>query len=85
MKIILRHDERDCGASCLAMVAEHYGYVDSGKKFREMTSTDQDGTSLHEMIRAADSIGLSSEVLFGNPEDLTQGIEDKEDLKYLYA
>lgn len=31
MKIILQHDERDCGASCPAMVAKHYGYVDSVK------------------------------------------------------
>lgn len=43
-----------------------------------MTSTDQDGTSLHEMIQVADSVGLSSEAIFGNPEDLIQGIDDKE-------
>ena len=35
MKVILQHDERDCRAACLAMIAEHYGYSQSLNKYRD--------------------------------------------------
>ena len=78
MKVILQHDERDCGAACLAMIAGHYGYSDSIKNFRDLTNTDQDGTSLDEMSHAATSIGLSAEALSGDVSELCQGIKSKE-------
>lgn len=78
MKIILQHDERDCGAACLAMVAEHYGYADSVKRFRDLTNTDQDGTSFYDMIYAANTIGLSAEGLSGDMKELRDGIDNEE-------
>ena len=78
MKTILQHDERDCGAACLAMVANHYGYSQSLNVFRELTATDKDGTSVYGIIQAAKQIGLLSEALFGNMEDLLIGIGNSE-------
>ena len=74
MKTILQHDERDCGAACLAMVADHYGYSQSLNVFRELTSTDKDGTTIYGIIQAAKHIGLVSEALFGNAEELQHSI-----------
>ena len=74
MKTFLQHDERDCGAACLAMVADHYGYAQSINIFRELTSTDKDGTSIYGIIQAAKQIGFVSEALFGNMEELELGI-----------
>ena len=74
MKTFLQHDERDCGAACLAMVADHYGYAQSVNIFRELTSTDKDGTSIYGIIQAAKQIGFVSEALFGNMEELELGI-----------
>lgn len=78
MKIILQHGEKDCGAACLAMVAEHYGYADSIKRFRVLTNTDQDGTSFYDMIYAANTIGLSAEGLSGNMQELRDEIDNEE-------
>lgn len=75
MKIKLQHDERDCGAACLAMVAEHYGYVDSVKEFRKLANTAQDGTALDEMVRAAETIGFTAEALSGDIEDLCDEVD----------
>ena len=43
MKIILQHDQRDCGAACLAMVAAHYGRKLPVSRCRELTKTDKTG------------------------------------------
>ena len=76
MKTILQHDERDCGAACLAMVAEHFGYSQSINVFRELTSTDDNGTSIYGILQAAKQIGLLSEALNGSVDELIQGISD---------
>ena len=78
MKTFLQHDERDCGAACLAMVADHYGYTQSINVFRELTSTDKDGTSIYGIIQAAKQIGFVSEALFGNMEELEHGIHNQD-------
>lgn len=37
MKLILQHDERDCGAACLAMLVAHYGKRLPLSRFCELT------------------------------------------------
>lgn len=78
MKAIIQHDERDCGAACLAMVAEHYGYSQSLNAYRDLTNTDQNGTSVYEIMRAAASVGLSAEALSGNLGELFDGLNKNE-------
>ena len=78
MKMILQHDERDCGAACLAMVANHYGYSESLSVFRDLTNTTQEGTSAYNIISAANDVGLDSDALSGSAEDLLESIEDEE-------
>ena len=78
MRIRLQHDESDCGAACLAMVAEHYGYVDSIRNFRKLANTAQDGTDLDDMIIAAESIGFESDALEGDIEHLITEVSNGE-------
>ena len=78
MKSILQHDERDCGAACLAMIAGYYGYFQSLNAYRELTNTDQDGASAYEIINAASSIGLMGEALSGNIDELLDSLHKNE-------
>ena len=81
MKIVLQHDERDCGASCLSMIAAHYKLFLPLSKLREITKTDNTGTNLYGIVEGANKLGFYSEALSGNPKDLLNGIA-KGDIKF---
>ena len=74
MKIILQHDERDCGAACIAMIASYYKLYLPVSRCRELTKTDKSGTNLYGLVDGAKQIGLNAEALSGSPEELMQGI-----------
>ncbi|MBQ8207543.1 MAG: peptidase domain-containing ABC transporter [Clostridia bacterium] len=77
-KLIKQHDERDCGAACLSMVASHYGLKLPISKYRELTKTDRNGTNLYGLVDGAEKIGLNSEALSGDMNELFDGIEKNE-------
>ena len=74
MKTTIQHDQRDCGAACLHMIAKHYGYSQPLTKFRELTKTDRNGASVYGLIAAADAIGLKGEAMSGSIEELSREI-----------
>lgn len=74
MKVILQHDQRDCGAACLSMVAAHYGRRLPISRCRELTKTDKSGTNLYGLVSGAEKLGLKAEALSGTPDELTEGI-----------
>ncbi|MFT5263635.1 MAG: ATP-binding cassette subfamily B protein, partial [Polaribacter sp.] len=39
-------DAMDCGATCLRMIAKHYGRIYSQKYVREISHVDREGVSL---------------------------------------
>jgi ATP-binding cassette, subfamily B, bacterial len=53
-------DAMDCGATCLRMVAKHYGRTYSLEFLREITYLDREGVSLLAISDAAEQIGLNS-------------------------
>lgn len=75
MKIVMQHDQRDCGAACLSMIASHFGLRHSISQYREMTKTDKRGTNIYGIVDGAKQIGLDAEALSGTPEELLEGIE----------
>jgi ATP-binding cassette subfamily B protein len=85
VKIIRQHDERDCGAACLAMIASHYGLRYPISKYRELTKTDRSGTNLYGLVDGANQIGLSADAQFGEISELTQSIRSHEILTPLIA
>lgn len=78
MKVILQHDERDCGAACLAMIAAHYGLKLPLAKVRSLTKTDKSGTNIYGLTDGAKRIGLDSDALQGSPDELLAGINSGE-------
>jgi ATP-binding cassette subfamily B protein len=53
-----QHDAADCGATCLRMVARHYGRHYSLENLRELSYLDREGVSLMGISDAAEKIGL---------------------------
>lgn len=78
MKIVLQHDQRDCGAACLSMIAMHYGYNETISFFRELTKTDNIGTTIYGIVNGAKQIGLEAKGLSGELKELLDGINDKD-------
>lgn len=78
LKIIKQHDERDCGAACLSMIANYYGLKHPISKYRELTKTDRNGANLYGMVDAAQKIGLDAEALSGDINELLDGINNGE-------
>lgn len=76
MRISKQHDERDCGAACLSMVAMHYGLTQPLSKYRELVKTDKSGTNLQGIVDGAAKIGLYAEALSGDIKDLMNGLSD---------
>lgn len=56
---IMQHDETDCGAACLAMIARHYGKNVTVSKVRRLAGTDRMGTSGLGIVKGAEALGLS--------------------------
>lgn len=78
MHIIKQHDERDCAAACLSMIASYYGLKHPISKYRELTKTDQNGANLYGLCDAAQKLGFHAEALSGNIEELLDGIQKGE-------
>jgi len=57
---ITQPDQMDCGATCLAMVAKHYGKNYTIQKLREMCFAARAGVSLLGISDAAEKLGFKT-------------------------
>lgn len=55
-----QHDESDCGAACLRMVARHYGRFFSLEYLRGLTSQRREGVSLLDISEGAERLGFKT-------------------------
>lgn len=55
-----QHDEMDCGAACLAMIAKYHGMDLGIPYFREAAYVSRDGTSLLALANAAEKAGFTT-------------------------
>jgi possible peptide-transporting ATPase len=60
MRILSQQDSMDCGPSCLAMIAKHYGLQPSIEKIRRSCALNKEGVSLLGISKAAESIGFKT-------------------------
>ena len=67
---IRQHDITDCGAACLASIAEYYGLKHTIFKIRQMANTDREGTNLLGLIEAAEKLGFMAKGVRCQPENL---------------
>jgi len=82
--IVLQHDEKDCGAACIAMVAEYYGLKLPLVKCRNAVKVDNDGASMYGLIKGAEQIGLKGEALEGSYSELLGEIAEG-NIKYPFV
>ena len=78
MKVIYQHDERDCGAACLAMISAYHGLKLPISRCRELTKTDSMGATLYGIREGAEALGLDAAALSGTPDELLEGLTDGE-------
>ena len=67
---IKQRDITDCGAACMASVAEHYKLKLPVSKIRQIAGTDQKGTNALGMIKAAEQLGFTAKGVKGNIDAL---------------
>lgn len=72
MKYIGQHDISDCGPACFAMISNYYGLRYPLQRFRELTRTGKNGTSLQGIIDGAKNLGFDAEALSGNYSELIE-------------
>ncbi len=53
-------DSKDCGPTCLRIIAKHYSKLISITEIREISETTREGSSLLKLSDAAESIGFKS-------------------------
>ena len=58
MKSVKQRDHYDCGVACLAAVASHYDMRLSVAQIRQLTGTDQNGTSIFGLVQASKQLGF---------------------------
>lgn len=59
IKKILQHDEKDCGAACLAIILAYYGSYVPLHRILQAAGSDSSGTSGYGIARGAAKFGLS--------------------------
>ncbi len=60
MKITRQRDTMDCGPSCLAMIAKHYGLHSNIAKIRRSCALNKAAVSLLGISKVAKSIGFKT-------------------------
>lgn len=66
--VVKQHDEKDCGAACLATVSKQYGLRMPISKIREIAGTDKQGTNALGVIKAAEQLGFTAKGVKGDVE-----------------
>jgi ATP-binding cassette subfamily B protein len=61
--LVRQNDSTDCGAASLATIALHYRRPISLERMRDLTGTDNIGTSLLALLRAAEKLGFAARAL----------------------
>jgi len=70
MKLSFQYDITDCGAACLAMIAQVNGKKISIGRIRAFAGTDREGTNLAGMVKAGEALGFSAKAMKGDAASL---------------
>lgn len=66
----IQHDQMDCGATCLKIIAKFYNKSLSLKYLRDLCFVTREGVSLFDIAKAAEAIGFRTLAIKINFEDL---------------
>jgi ATP-binding cassette subfamily B protein len=67
---VKQRDITDCGAACLASVGEYYKLKIPVSRIRQIAGTDQRGTNVLGMVKAAEQLGFAAKGVKGNIDSL---------------
>lgn len=67
---IKQHDIKDCGATCLASIGNHYKVNIPIAKIRQYAQTDNRGTNVLGIIQGAEKMGFTAKGVRGGIEAL---------------
>jgi ATP-binding cassette subfamily B protein len=70
MKPIKQRDWSDCGPACLAAVTSHYGRRLSVAQLRQLSGTNQNGTTVLGLVQASTQLGFSAKAVKARPDHL---------------
>ena len=60
LPVLLQSEAAECGLTCLAMIANYYGYATTLSELRRRFSTSLKGATLKSLMNVADAMGLSA-------------------------
>lgn len=60
----------DCGPACLATMCKYYGFSASLTRIREIAGTDNMGTNVYGLVKAAEQLGFTAKAVKGTKESL---------------
>lgn len=69
---VKQHDITDCGAACLASISAHYKLKIPIARIRQIAGTDQKGTNLLGMVKAAEELGFMAKGVRAEKEALSE-------------
>lgn len=69
-RAVKQRDATDCGAACLASITAHYGLHLPVSRIRQLANTDQRGTTVLGMTKAAQQFGFNARAVRGPIESL---------------
>src|SRR5690625_7950140 len=90
--LVQQRDLTDCGAACLASALAWYGRSTPVARIRQLASTDQSGTTVLGMMKAAERLGFQVKGVRGRRESIPaisipaieQIITSGDDRQYLF-
>jgi ATP-binding cassette, subfamily C, bacteriocin exporter len=71
MRRIKQRDYSDCGVACLAAVASHYDMRLSVAQIRQLTGTDQGGTTVFGLVQTSKYLGFIAKAVKAEVTDLS--------------
>jgi ATP-binding cassette, subfamily C, bacteriocin exporter len=71
MKSVKQRDWSDCGVACLAAIASHYDLRLSVAHIRQLTGTDQSGTSIFGLVQASKQLGFIAKAVKAQTDELS--------------
>lgn len=66
--VVRQHNDEDCGAACIATIAQYYGRTFSITHTREAVGTGQLGTTLLGLRRGTQALGFNARSVVASPE-----------------
>ena len=70
MRYVKQEGIRDCGIACLYNIIRYYNGSVSLEKLRELTHTNENGTSIYNLMEASKAIGLNAKAYRCSLNDL---------------